>query len=100
MSRRTDRICLICLAETTFTTFFPRYYLPDEDELAGYFEREDGKGIPASPNVEPFFRRVRELGLDVQIGYGEDTGKERFNTAAYVSGKTGEVLGKYRKVRN
>ena len=38
--------------------------------------------------------------MDVQIGYGEDTGKkgERYNTAVYVSGKTGQVLNKYRKV--
>lgn len=86
------------VAETTFTTFFPRYYIPDEAELAGYFEREDPvKGITVSENVEPFFKRARELGLDVQIGYGEDTGTERFNTAVYVGGK-GDVLGKYRKV--
>lgn len=86
-------------AETTFTTFFPRYYIPDEAELASYFEREDPvKGVTASPNVSAFFAKAKELGLDVQIGYGEDTGTQRYNTAVYVGGKTGEVLGKYRKV--
>lgn len=90
---------LILIAETTFTTFFPRYYIPDEAELSTYFEREDPeKGITNSQNVAAFFARAKELGLDVQIGYGEDTGSERFNTAVYVGGKTGEVLGKYRKV--
>lgn len=53
-----------------------------------------------SENVTAFFSRARELGIDVQIGYGEDTGKagERYNTAVYVSGQSGEVLNKYRKV--
>jgi predicted amidohydrolase len=84
-------------AETTFTTFFPRYYIPDETELAEYFEREHPSGITSSVNVEPFFSTAKRLGIDVQIGYGEDTGTERFNTSVYV-GRTGEVLGKYRKV--
>lgn len=48
--------------------------------------------------MKAFFDRARELGVDVQIGYGEDTGEGRYNTAVYVSGKTGEVLNKYRKV--
>ena len=50
-------------------------------------------------NVAAFFAEARRLGVDVQIGYGEDTGSEgRYNTAVYVSGKDGTVLNKYRKV--
>ena len=50
-------------------------------------------------NVAAFFAEARRLGVDVQIGYGEDTGSEgRYNTAVYVSGKDGSVLNKYRKV--
>jgi predicted amidohydrolase len=50
--------------------------------------------------VASFFEKAKELGIDVQIGYGEDTGEKgkRYNTAVYVSGKSGEVLNKYRKV--
>ena len=86
-------------AETTFTTFFPRYYITDEEELASYFEQEVDGPVTQSSNVKAFFERCHALGVDVQIGYGEDTGKGRYNTAVYVSGKTGEVLNKYRKVR-
>ncbi len=85
-------------AETTFTTFFPRYYITDEKELASYFELEVDGPVTQSPNVKAFFRKCQALGVDVQIGYGEDTGRGRYNTAVYVSGKTGEVLSKYRKV--
>ncbi|GFZ52199.1 hypothetical protein JCM24511_09972 [Saitozyma sp. JCM 24511] len=91
---------LAVFPETTFTTFFPRYYIPDETELSTYFELETASTGPITrgTNVKVFFDRARELGVDVQIGYGEDTGEGRYNTAVYVSGKTGEVLNKYRKV--
>jgi hypothetical protein len=87
-------------AETAFTTFFPRYYITDEKELASYYEKEDEVTGPITQGVKvkPFFDKAKELGIDVQIGYGEDTGSGRYNTAVYVSGKTGEVLNKYRKV--
>ncbi|WRT69220.1 uncharacterized protein IL334_006204 [Kwoniella shivajii] len=96
-----QNVNLAVFPETTFTTFFPRYYITDEDDLSSYFEKEDesiGGDITNSPNVKIFFDRSKQLGIDVQIGYGEDTGKERYNTAVYVSGKTGDVLNKYRKV--
>ena len=87
-------------AETTFTTFFPRYYIPDEAELLSFYEKDDAASgsITQSPNVKPFFDKVKEIGIDVQIGYAELTGAERYNTSVYVSGKTGEVVNKYRKV--
>lgn len=89
------------LAETAFTTFWPRYYIEDDSELASYYEKESPDAdVTTSPNVKPFFDHAKALGIDVAIGYGEDTGEEgvRYNTAAYVSGKTGNVLNKYRKV--
>jgi predicted amidohydrolase len=68
--------------------------------LAKYFEEEKpGMDITRSPNVVRFFKRQKELGVDIAIGYGEDAGNGRYNTAVYVSGKTGEVLNKYRKVK-
>lgn len=65
-----------------------------------FFENEDETTGPItqSPNVKPFFEKVKECGVDVQIGYAENTGTERYNTSVYVCGKTGEVLNKYRKV--
>ncbi|WWC61554.1 uncharacterized protein I303_104138 [Kwoniella dejecticola CBS 10117] len=95
-----QQVKLVVFPETTFTTFFPRYYITDDAELASYYELETNETVPVTntKNVKAFFDRAKELGVDVQIGYGEDTGNGRYNTAVYVGGKTGEVLNKYRKV--
>ncbi|WWC70504.1 uncharacterized protein I206_104455 [Kwoniella pini CBS 10737] len=95
-----QQVKLVVFPETTFTTFFPRYYITDDAELANYYELETAETGPVTQtvNVKAFFEKAKELGVDVQIGYGEDTGNGRYNTAVYVSGKTGDVLHKYRKV--
>ena len=86
------------IAETAFTTFWPRYYIPDEAELASYYEEEnEDVPITESANVKPFFDKAKELGLDVAIGYGEQTRTIRYNAASYIS-KDGKPLNKYRKV--
>ncbi|KAG7448612.1 carbon-nitrogen hydrolase [Guyanagaster necrorhizus] len=89
---------LVVFPETTFTTFFPRYLITDEKELDSYFEIEDAEtGIVNSTNVKPFFDKVKELGIDVVIGYGEKTPEGTpYNTASYVSGD--RVVSKYRKI--
>ncbi|KAK0435197.1 carbon-nitrogen hydrolase [Armillaria borealis] len=89
---------LVVFPETTFTTFFPRYLIPDEKGLDSYFEVEDAEtGIVNSANVKPFFDKAAELGVDVVIGYGEKAPEgTSYNTASYVSG--GRVISKYRKV--
>ena len=85
-------------AETAFTTFWPRYYIPDDSELASYYEEEnEDVPITQSANVRRFFDKARELELDVAIGYGEQTRMVRYNAASYVD-KHGGVLNKYRKV--
>lgn len=91
---------LVVFPETTFTTFFPRYIIRDEEELDSYFECESAdRGVVDSPNVARFFNRAKELGVDVSTGYAEKTPDDTpYNTASYVSGKTGKVLGKYRKI--
>lgn len=82
----------LVVAETTFTTFFTPYFIPDEEVLSSFFEKENSDigPITQSPNVRAFFDRAK-LEIDVQIGYGEDNGTERYNTRVYVSGSTGEV---------
>ena len=91
---------LAVFPETTFTTFFPRYIIRDQAALDSYYEGETaGNGIVESPNVAPFFERAKKLGIDVSIGYAEKTSDGiPYNTASYVSGTSGKVLGKYRKV--
>ncbi|KAM0754653.1 carbon-nitrogen hydrolase [Meredithblackwellia eburnea MCA 4105] len=92
---------LAVFPETTFSTFFPRYYIEDQDELSSYFHKEPASGISDVEDKETraFFAKAKELGVDVAIGYGEETpAGERYNTASYVSSSLGKTVGKYRKV--
>ena len=89
-----QQVKLVVFPETTFSTFFPRYLLEDQ-ELETFFEKEPSEGIAACETVSSFFDKARELGVDVVIGYGEATPEgERYNTASYVS--QGRTVGKYR----
>ncbi|KAI5124357.1 hypothetical protein M0805_008964 [Coniferiporia weirii] len=96
----TQGVQLAVFPELAFTTFFPRYIIRDGAELDSYFERESSEnGVVDSPNVDRFFSRARQLNIDVAIGYAEKTPEGvPYNTACYVSGSSGKVIGKYRKV--
>jgi N-carbamoyl-D-amino-acid hydrolase len=85
---------LVVFPELALTTFFPRWYMPDDDpELLGYFER----GMP-NPQVQKLFDRAKALGVGFYLGYAELTPEgKRFNSAITV-GPDGKILGKYRKV--
>jgi predicted amidohydrolase len=89
-----QNVKLVVFPEETFTTFFPRYLLGDE-ELATFFEKEPTEGIANCETVKPLFDRATELGIDIHVGYGEEspTG-ERYNSASYVS--QGKTVGKHR----
>ena len=85
---------LVVFPELAFTTFFPRWWMTEDDpELRASFE----PGMP-NPEVQPLFDRARALGVGFQIGYAELTPDgRRFNSAVTV-GPDGAVLGRYRKV--
>ncbi len=85
---------LVVFPELALTTFFPRWYMPDDDpELLGYFE----KSMP-NPGCQALFDRAKQLGVGFYLGYAELTPDgHRFNTAVTV-GPDGTVLGKYRKI--
>ncbi|MBN8891676.1 MAG: N-carbamoyl-D-amino-acid hydrolase [Rhodospirillales bacterium 70-18] len=84
---------LVVFPELAFTTFFPRWFVPDPRELDGYFER----AMP-NPNVQPLFDRARALGVGFYVGYAELTPEgRRFNTAILVA-PDGALIGKYRKI--
>ncbi|GAA5820309.1 hypothetical protein JCM3770_004041 [Rhodotorula araucariae] len=91
------KVKLAVFPETAFSTFFPRYWIEDQTEIASYFEKEPAEGIAHCESVKAFFNKAKELGIDVAIGYGEETPDgTRYNTASYVS--AGKTVGKYRKV--
>ena len=87
---------LVVYPELALTTFFPRWYMEDQDEVDTWFER-------AMPNNEtqPLFNLAAELGIGFHLGYAELTEEDgdthRFNTAILVD-KTGDIVAKYRKV--
>jgi predicted amidohydrolase len=87
---------LTVFPELALTTFFPRYFMEDPEELDGYFERQ-------MPNeaVAPLFDEAMRLGCGFYLGYAELAEEEgrtrRFNTSILV-GTDGRLVGKYRKV--
>jgi len=84
---------LVVFPELALTTFFPRWFIPNTQELDTWFER----AMP-NPNCQALFDRAAELRVGFYLGYAELTADgHRFNTAITV-GQEGEVLGKYRKV--
>jgi predicted amidohydrolase len=88
-----DGARLVVFPELAFTTFFPRWLIPDTQELDRYFER----AMP-NPEAQPLFDRARALGIGFYIGYAELTAEgKHFNTSVLVA-PDGALIGKYRKV--
>jgi predicted amidohydrolase len=84
---------LVVFPELALTTFFPRYWMPEEEAAAKFFET----AMP-NPDVQPLFDAAFNLGIGFHLGYAETTPKGRhFNTAILVD-KTGAIIGKYRKI--
>jgi predicted amidohydrolase len=87
---------LIVFTECALTAFFPHWWIEDEAELDGWFERE----MPG-PTTQALFDEAGRLGIGFCLGYAElvvEAGvKRRYNTSVLV-GSDGRVIGKYRKI--
>jgi hypothetical protein len=83
----------VVFPELALTTFFPRWYMPDQREVDSFFERE----MPG-PETRPLFDEAKTLGVGFSLGYAELTpGGNHFNTQILVE-RDGRIVGKYRKV--
>jgi N-carbamoyl-D-amino-acid hydrolase len=89
-----DQQCeLVVYPELALTTFFPRWYMPDQTEVDAWFERE----MPNSA-TRPLFARAGQYRIGLSFGYAELTPDGRhFNTSILVD-REGNIVGKYRKV--
>ena len=89
-------VTFLVFPEMALTTFFPRWLIEDEAEIAGYFERE----MPG-PETRVLFETAARLGIGFYLGYCEDAGagghRPGYNTAILVD-RAGSIAGKYRKV--
>lgn len=84
---------LVVFPELALTTFFPRYWMSQEEAQARYFETD----MPG-PETQALFDEARKLGIGFYLGYAELTAEGRpFNTSILVD-KTGRIVGKYRKI--
>ncbi len=89
-----DRDCdLVVFPELCLTTFFPRWFMPDQEEVDRWFERE-------MPNAETqtLFDAARSWGIALSFGYAELTPDGGHYNTSVLTDKTGEIVGKYRKI--
>jgi N-carbamoyl-D-amino-acid hydrolase len=88
---------LVVFPELALTTFFPRWYTEDRQEIESWFEAS----MP-SPVTQPLFDEAKRLGAGFMLGYAElhvDSAgtKHQYNTTICVE-RDGQMVGKYRKV--
>lgn len=87
---------VVVFPELALTTFFPRWYMEDQDEIDSFYERE----MPGQ-ETRVLFDEAARLGIGFYLGYAEIAVEEgrtrRFNTSILVD-KQGRIVGKYRKI--
>jgi len=87
---------LVVFPEMALTTFFPRWYIADWDEVDRFFETS----MP-SRETQPLFDAAKTLAIGFYLGYCElarQDGKiHRYNSAVLVE-RDGRIVGKYRKI--
>ncbi len=87
---------LVVFPELALTTFFPRWFMEDPEELNAFYERE----MPG-PETRILFDTAARLGIGFYLGYAElavEQGVERRYNTAILVGRDGKIIGKYRKV--
>lgn len=84
---------MVVYPELALTTFFPRWYMEDWNEVDTWFERE----MPNAATM-PLFERARDLNIAITFGYAELTPDGHHFNTSIVTNRKGEIVGKYRKI--
>ncbi|MDB5655499.1 MAG: N-carbamoyl-D-amino acid hydrolase, partial [Tardiphaga sp.] len=84
---------LVVYPELALTTFFPRYYMTDQNEVDSWFEAE----MPG-PATKPLFEAAAAANIALSIGYAELTPDGHHFNTQILTDRTGKIVGKYRKV--
>ncbi|MCM2477075.1 N-carbamoyl-D-amino-acid hydrolase [Rhizobium sp. CG5] len=84
---------MVVYPELALTTFFPRWYMPDQAEVDTWFETE----MPNHATM-PLFERARDLNVAVTFGYAELTPEGLHYNTSIMTNRRGEIIGKYRKI--
>lgn len=84
---------LVVYPELALTTFFPRWYMEDQAEIDGWFERE-------MPNdaTRPLFDRARALQVAISFGYAELTPDGHHYNVSILTDRNAQIIGKYQKI--
>jgi len=83
----------VVFPELALTTFFPRYWMTEDEAVERFFERS----MPG-PETKPLFDLAAEFGIGFYLGYAELTPDgRRFNTAILTDEKA-KIVGRYRKI--
>lgn len=90
---------LVVFPELALTTFFPRWFMEDQEEIDSFFELD----MPGEA-TRLLFDEAKRLGIGFYLGYAElaeekspNSGLRRYNTSILVDAQ-GEIVGKYRKI--
>ena len=84
---------LIVYPELALTTFFPRWYMEDQAEVDGWFERE----MPNAATT-PLFERAARYQMAMSFGYAELTPDGHHFNTCILTDRSAKIIGKYRKV--
>ena len=87
------RCDVVVYPELALTTFFPRYFMEDREEIDSWFETE----MP-SPATKPLFDEARALGVGFCLGFAELTPDGHHYNSQILVERDGSVVATFHKV--
>ena len=83
---------LVVFPELALTTFFPRWFITDQNEIDQWFESE----MPG-PDTQPLFDMARQSNMAFHLGYAElstESDQPHHYNSAILVNKEGEISAK------